>query len=253
MPVLFGALLVLGVTSTTLGLLPGDGTRAFAERFANGLDGPPETPLDAYLAPDAQVFLQGATTALSPQQFHVYLDNLRRSRHAFHAATPVYLTQDGAGWLLDIKNLSETALVNPPGIESPPQLWMQARIDQGRITRLWIHFTVEALERLHIRADVYRASAEGRDLPLPQGWEDGTAAMVQAAERGDPRAAGAWSESARRALIFAAWAPLLVSLVTACVRLTARNSKPARVSSGRMLASLRRMRSAAPAGDLSDR
>jgi hypothetical protein len=243
LPVVLGALVLLGALGTALALVPDDSSRVLAERFARALDGQSDARPDDQLAPDAQVFVQGATTALSPPEFRAYLDQLKRSRHAFHAASPVYLTQDGAGWLLEIKNLSETAIVHPPGIESPPQLWMQARIGENRITRLWIHLTAEALARLRIRADVYRASAERQDLPLPEAWQDGTAAMVQAAGRRDPRAGG-WSESARRALIIVVWAPLLLAVGAASARGTARKRQPARIASGRILANLAQMHSA---------
>ena len=244
----FGLLVLLGLVGSTLAREPDDSSRAVAERFAHALDARPDARLDEYLAPEAQVFLQGAPTALSPSGFRAYLDQLRRSQHAFHAASRVYLTPDGAGWLLDIKNLSETAIVTPPGIESPPQLWMQARIGKGRIARVWVHFTVEALARLHMPPDRYRASVEARDLPVPVAWEDGTAAMLQAAERGDPRAADMSSDSAKRALVVVGWAPLLMALAAAGVRGLPRRRRPERAAHGQLLAGLARFHSAAGAG-----
>ena len=240
----FGLLVLLGLVGSTLALEPDDSSRAVAEHFAHALDQPRDARLDEYLAPEAQVFPQGAPTALSPSGFRAYLDQLRRSHHALHAASPVYLTPDGAGWLLDIKNLSETALLTPPGIESPPQLWMQARIGDGRITRLWVHFTVEALARLHMPPDRYRASVEARDIPLPVAWEDGTAVMLQAAERGDPRAAQVSSESAKRALVVAVWASLLIALAAAGVRGLPRRRRPERIAHGQLLARLAQLHSA---------
>jgi hypothetical protein len=237
---LIGALVLLGVAGTILALVPGDSSRAFAEQFASALEGQPGAIVDDYFAPDAKVFLQGATTAISPPEFRAYLGQLERSRHRFHVASPVYLTHDGAGWLLQIKNVSEAAIVDPPPVESPPQLWMQARVDERHVTRLWIHFTVEALGRLNIRPDVYRASAERNDIPLPGAWQDGTAAMVRAANGRDPRAGGVWSKSARRALMVVAWAPLLLALGAAIARGTPRRRQSARASCGWMLTMLSR-------------
>jgi hypothetical protein len=245
--VVLGVLVVFGLAGSAFALLPGNRSRELAEGFAHALDGQADMRLDDYLAPDAEVFVQGATTALSPPQFRHYLDQLKRSRHAFHASSPVYLTEDGAGWLLELKNLSETAIANPPGIESPAQLWMQARIGERHITRLWIHFTVEALARLHSPADLYRARAVRQDIPLPEAWQDGTAAMVQAAERRDPGAAGVWSQSTKRALIVAVWAPMLIVIGAAGARGIPRKRQPARLPSGQMLARLGQMHSAAPA------
>jgi hypothetical protein len=239
----FGLLVLVGVVGSTFALEPDDSSRTVAERFAHALDEPTNARLEDYLAPDAQVFLQGAPTGLSPVGFRTYLDQLRRSRHAFRAASSVYLTRDGAGWLLEVKNLSQTAIVNEPGIESPPQLWMQGRIGDGRITRLWVHFTVEALARLHTPPDRYRASAEARDIPLPVAWQDGTEAMLQAAERGDPRA-DASSEWAKRALLVVVWTPLLIALAAAAVRALRRHRRPERAAHGQLLARLAQVHSA---------
>jgi hypothetical protein len=240
----FGLLVLLALVGSTLALEPDDSSRAVAQRFAQALDGQTAARLEEYLAPEAQVFLQGAPTPLSPSGFRASMDQLRRSHHAFHAASPVYLTPDGAGWLLGIKNLSETAMLTPPGIESPPQLWMQARIGSGRITRLWVHFTVEALARLNTPTDRYRASAEARDMPLPEAWQDGTAAMLRAAERRDPRAADVWSDSARRALLVVGWTPLLIALAAAVTR-ALRQRQPEHAARGQLLARLAQLHAAA--------
>jgi hypothetical protein len=180
---LVAALLAVGVLASSLALPPRTGSRALGGRFVRALDGESDDRPEAFLSADAQVFLQGAAVGMSRGHFQQYLDGLRRRRQVFHAASPVYVTASGAGWLLDIKYAPEVQIVNPPGSELPPQLWMEARIADESITRLWIHFTVEALVRQQIQLDDYRAQADIRGTPVPEAWQDGTVAMLAVAQR----------------------------------------------------------------------
>jgi hypothetical protein len=242
---LSAAVFSLGVLGSSVAVVPGDESKALGERFVLALHGESDTPAGAYLASDAQVFLQGATSALSRPQFQAYLERLKRGRQELHAVSQVYTTDSGVGWLLEIENMSDTPIVNPSGVEPPPRLWMEARTADNKIARLWIHFTVEALARLHIQPDVYRAAAELQGTPVPDGWQDGTAAMLAAAQRRGDQAPGAGIESLKPALIVVAWSPTLMFVGIALLRRRCRDDKPTRVRQGQLLASLRAIRSRA--------
>jgi hypothetical protein len=239
--VVLGLLVLIGLVGGALTLVPEDEARGLAERFARALDGEADGRLADYLAPDAQVFLQGAQTALSPPQFRDYMSQLTRSHRALHAASPVYLSEGGAGWLLEIKDLSDAAKFAPPGIDRSAQLWMQVSLGDDRITRVWVHFTVDALDRLHIAPDAYRATSERLHIPVPEAWQDGTAAMQQAAARHDQRTAVTWRTSARQTGQAAAWGALLVVPGAAGVLRLRQGRRPARAPHGQLLARLGRL------------
>jgi len=236
-------LLLLASVATGFQLLPESQPRVVGERFVQALWGQSDARAEAYLAPDAQVFLQGASSSLSRAQFQAYLEQLKRNRQAFRAASPVYSTDTGAAWLLEIEYLADAAIANPSGTGLPPQLWMQARIEGNQITRVWIHFTVEALSRMHVTPDVYRTAAEVQGVPVPEAWSEGTPAMVLAAQRATDRADGGWSESRRQALILAAWLPLALVIVVAVARRYPRHREPRRMPDGRLIAGLGELRS----------
>ena len=71
----------------------------------------------------------------------------------------MFVTAHGVGWLLDINYLADATPNTPPSLKAPPQLWMEARITERQITRLWIHFMVDAMPRLGIAPEVYAANA----------------------------------------------------------------------------------------------
>jgi DNA-binding NarL/FixJ family response regulator len=242
------ALLGLGVLGSIAALVPRNDAKALGERFVLALHGTSDVRAETYFASDAQVFLPGASLALSPPQFQEYLERLNCNRQAFHALSPVYMTDSGAGWLVEYQ--CDSPIVNMPGVELPPQLWMEARIADNTITRLWIHFTVEALARLHVQPDVYRAAAELQGIPVPDGWQDGTAAMLAAAQRRANNAPDAGIQSLNPALIVAAWSPILAFLGIGRLRRPSRYRQPTRMPQAHLLASLPEIHSRAQdAGD----
>jgi hypothetical protein len=108
--------------------------------------------------------------------FHDYLERLKIGGQVYQRMSRVYLTPNGAGWLVGITR---------PGTVTTPSLWAEASIVDGRVTRVWFAFTAETLQSLHQPPDSYSASMAGWGLPLPESWADGTNAMLAAAERYD--------------------------------------------------------------------
>jgi hypothetical protein len=163
-------------------LVPQNPTRSVAERFVRVLESPAPSTLAQYLTPDAEVFLQGAQSSMSAPLFDQYVDRLKRGYQAFHIASPIFLTATGAGWLTDIRYLrnpvSDQALADPP----ERSLWMEIAIRDGLISRVWMHFTVESLVTIQQQPETYRATMAARGLPVPDGWIDGTPALVAQAE-----------------------------------------------------------------------
>jgi hypothetical protein len=198
--VLVFALVLLVSSVGAIRLLPPNETRAVAEGFVKALEGGFDPPVDGYIASDGEIFLHGAQNPMSPPQFRGYIDQLKRSKEVFQAVSPVYLTDGGAGWLVEIAYLDSPGSVNPrnAGPASPSsRLWMQARIENGRISRVWMHFTVEGLSVLHQAPEVYSRDASARGFPVPDDWSQGTDAMLAAAERIDHNMVYDWTDSAR--------------------------------------------------------
>jgi hypothetical protein len=162
--------------------MPQSPKRSVAERFANVLEASSPSAVAEYLTPQAEVFLQGAPSSMSAARFETYIDQLKRGHQAFHTASPIFLTETGAGWLTDIRYLRNSVSDQP--LADPPQrsLWMEITIQDGLISRVWIHFTVESLVAIQQQPDTYRASMAARGLPVPDGWIDGTAALLAHAE-----------------------------------------------------------------------
>jgi hypothetical protein len=63
-------------------LLPANPSRVVAERFVQALRGDADARVNAYLAPDADVFLQGAQTPISPGAL---LESLRKAHSVANA------------------------------------------------------------------------------------------------------------------------------------------------------------------------
>jgi hypothetical protein len=162
-----------------------DPSKLMAQQFVDALGARSDAQAITLLAPQAEVFLHGATTPLSREGFGAYLSNLHRGGWRFRAVSRVFATPGGAGWLLHISHPS----VEDPRVINEPQLWMQAVIGDGGITRLWVHFLPESLARLGTDQESYQHAAALRALPLPAGWSGGAAAIVAAAEASDPEGA----------------------------------------------------------------
>lgn len=228
--------------------LPANQSRVVAQRFVQALRGDADARVDASLASDADVFLQGAQTSISPVRFQEYLDVLRSGRQEYQTASRVFVTTTGAGWLLTIGPTADSALVNPPGPPLPAQLWMETTIRDDRITRVWIHFTVEALPRMAVRPEVYRSVAASRGLPVPEGWADGTPALLAAAERTDRLMDGGATDARSRVLIVAVGAlAACISLLGARMRWRSRPPRTDQKISGALLENLRKAHSVADA------
>jgi len=246
---LFAALLVL--VGPGCQLLPGNPSRVVAERFVQALRGEADTKVDAYLAADAEVFLQGAQTPISPARFQEYIDVLRRGRQEFEAASRVFVTPTGAGWLLRIGPTTDNPSVNPPGPAIPAQLWMETLIREDRITRVWLHFTVEALPRLAVSPETYRTVAASRGLPVPDGWSEGTPALLAAAERTDRLVDGDSAAGSQLMLVvvvvIVGGLVARVGFFAARLRVHQRPRPTGRRSSGVLLENLRKAHSVANA------
>jgi hypothetical protein len=162
--------------------LPSNASRDVGEHFADALEGRSDAPVETYLAPGATIYLQGGgelTRGALPQ----YLERMKQNHQVLRRMSPVYVTRNGAGWLLGVVHTPELA-TSDVSAESAT-LWMEVAIDSGSIRRGWIHFTLETLQALHEPTQMYLASVAAYGLPLPDAWSDGTPALLAAAERYD--------------------------------------------------------------------
>src|SRR5262249_20102927 len=144
--------------------------RSVAERFAAVLEASSSSTVAQYLTPDAEVFLQGAQSGMPAALFDQYVDRLKRGYRVFRIASPVYLTETGAGWLTDIRYLRNPVADQPLADPSQHSLWMEIAIHDGLITRVWIHFTVESLVAIQQQPDIYvlLVTIFGRTLHVKQ-------------------------------------------------------------------------------------
>src|SRR5215471_9195689 len=115
--------------------------RELAERFVEALEGRSEASVARFLAPEAEVYLQGAPVSISARRFVEYLDQLKRNHQSFRAASRVFMTRTGAGWLVDVRYLDEGDTIRaPPSRPSEGSLWMETRIEHGSIVGAWVLF-----------------------------------------------------------------------------------------------------------------
>ncbi len=171
-------LAVLALIGGSVGCQPSP--RQLAERFAAALEHPADADFDGLLATDAEVFLAGPNQ-ISTAGFRDYLVSTQRGHTYYHRASRVYVTPGGAGWMLEIVR-DQAAPVNTP---AQAQLWMEIAVRDGKISRAWIHFTLETLGALHQTPEMYARRAAETDLALPPAWSNGTLAMLAAAEARD--------------------------------------------------------------------
>jgi hypothetical protein len=113
---------------------------------------------------------------------------------------------------------------------------------------VWIHFTVEALPRMAVLPEVYRSVAASRGLPVPEGWSEGTPALLAAAERTDRLVDGDATDARTRILVVG------VGALAACIgflgarrRLRSRPRQAVPKMSGALLENLRKAHSMADA------
>jgi hypothetical protein len=173
-----GVCVVFALMVCGCGLLGSNTSRELGQRLADALEGRSAVTLDNYLTPDATVYLQGGAPA-SRQVFQDFIDRMKTSGEVFHRMSRVYLTPNGVGWLAGITRT---------GVDATPSLWIEAAIQSGRITKVWVHFTIETLQSVHQPPATYIANMAAMGLPLPDGWADGTPALLAAAERYDAQA-----------------------------------------------------------------
>jgi hypothetical protein len=178
-------MLLIAVVTGGCSLVQGGSAREVGARFSDSLEGRSILPIEDFLAPDADVYLQGGLH-LSRQAFLDHLATMRGGYAFFHRMSRVYATRGGAAWLLDIVHAAdaETA-ASQIRAERQATLWLEATIVSGHISRLWIHFTVERLQAIRQSPTMYAAQMAAEGLPLPDGWADGTVAVVAAAEAHD--------------------------------------------------------------------
>ena len=251
-------LLTAIIFSSGCGLVQGGSEREVGERFSETLEGRSAVPIEDYLAPDADIFLQGGLH-LSRQAFHDHLDNMRGGYAFWHRMSPVYATRSGAGWLLDIIHAADPDTA-AGSVRSAQQatMWIEVTIDSGHIKRLWIVFTKERVESLLQSPAIFAAKTRAQGLSLPTGWADGTAAVVAAAEALDAQIESSEADTNRffAAPITAVAAGLLVLRVL----VARRNRQPADLMAaslstrnGALLAAMRERRERGFAEDNSER
>jgi hypothetical protein len=181
------AFVLLVAVVSGCGVVQHSNPREVGEKFAETLEGRSSVPVEAYLTPDADVYLQGGLH-LSRQAFLDHLARMTAGYDFFHRMSRVYATREGAGWLLDIVRAADAATAYTTKVSAPPSFWMEARIDSGHITRLWVHFTLETLLSIRQSPTTYAAAMAAQGLPMPEGWSNGIAAMLTAAEAFDAQA-----------------------------------------------------------------
>jgi hypothetical protein len=224
-----------------------DSRRQLGERFGAALDAPSDQPIDAHFAPGAAVFLQGASTPASPAAVSEYVRQLKRQGQFFHRVSKVYVTPTGFVWLLVVRRTTNSS-EDDNAQSAQPGLWLEGTVQNDRITRVRIHFTVEALAAVRQPIEIYRAAAAARQVPLPADWENGTSAMLAAAERVDQQAD---NDSITTQTFFSVGALTAVILLAVEFAIRARRiwrQKPVSAGQrqdGRMLLRLRRARAAA--------
>jgi hypothetical protein len=220
-----------------------DSRRQLGERFSAALEAPWDEPVDAYFAPEAGVFLQGATTPVLAPALRDYVRMLKGQGQFFHRVSRVYMTPAGFGWLLVIQKAANMSADDNTRV-LPPGLWLQGTIENDRITRVWIHFTVEALQATGRPVEAYRASMATRQMPLPAAWEDGTPALLAAAERVDEQADNDPGTASRVSGVGALLAGTLLALFAIRARQIVRRNRvtTGQLQDGRMLLELGRVR-----------
>jgi hypothetical protein len=207
-------LAVVALSAIALGVMPVNHTRQLAQRFVGAMQPDSSVPATTYLAPDAAVFLEGASTAASPAQFQTYIDQLKRGKRAFTPVSPLYLNESGAGWLTQIKYFGDDQ--NLEIADSP--LWMDVIIAGDQVTELWVNFTVEGLAPHHVPRALYAQAAQARGTPVPEAWSSGTDAMLSAAARVDQAISRrGWVAGARGLLLIPLAAGLALTAISSCV------------------------------------
>jgi hypothetical protein len=151
--------------------------RHVGERFAEAVERPGDADFDSLLAADAELFLPGPNR-ISTAAFREYLASTQRGHIYYHRASQVYDTPGGAGWMLEILR-DQTVPVS--AAEQAP-LWMEVAVKDGKVSRGWMHFTVETLATLRQPPETYAQRAAAANVPLPTNWTDGTRAMLAAAD-----------------------------------------------------------------------
>jgi len=184
------SLLALICAGSGCGVIGPASARQVAERFSDAVERPTDANFADHLTADAVVYLQGPAR-LSAAAFHNYLLEAQRGHTYFHRASQVYVTPAGAGWMVEILKDQPGQVDTTTAAAEQAPLWMEATIQDGRISRAWMHPTVETLKALHQPAETYAAKAAADQLPLPPAWRDGTPAMLAAARAAEPEEAHA--------------------------------------------------------------
>ncbi len=125
---------------------------------------------------------------------------------------------------------------------------MEVVIRDGSIVRVWIHFTVDALSRMEVKPEAYRAAADSRGIPVPDGWAEGTPSMLASAERTDRLADGGRTDAILLALyLVGTLLATVVGVVTIRTRRWNRLQQIVNRSPGTLLENLLRAHLAADA------
>ena len=155
------------------------GTQSEADHLATLIAEPGVQPIDDAFAPDAKIWLVGASSAISTAEFQGYVDRVKRDGNAFVATTPVVNTPGGAGWFVGIRPVEEQSNRLTPDT-STARLWIETQPATGKIERLWFHFTAADAEQHYGNLDSYVRNAQARGTPVPPGWRNGTAGVLAA-------------------------------------------------------------------------
>jgi hypothetical protein len=222
-------LLLASIFSSGCGLVQESSARGVGQRFADALDGRSDMPIEDFLMPDADVYLQGGLH-LSRKAFQDHLDNMRGGYEFFHRMSPVYATRGGAGWLLDLVHAAN-ADVAAERTRSAQEatMWIETTIESGHIKKLWIVFTMDRVQSLLLSPALYSSNTAALGLPLPDRWADGTVAMVASAEAVDAEIGN--SEPALTSIVAAPLTAVAAGLLVLRV-LVSRRQRPAYLTDG---------------------
>ena len=202
------ALIIFGCFGTTRAIAYSSIAPSEAAHLANALASPRGEDLADIFAPNAEIWLVGATDRISPADFQAYVDRLKQSGAAFVPTSATLRTADGTGWFSTIHRLADKDSTGRSG-DTSAWLWVEAVPANGKITRLWFHFTASDVQQQRGGLDAYIQQAAARGTPVPPGWENGDTAVVDAV-RGAEGRRGASQTDKGDALAVASWIPLTV-------------------------------------------
>jgi hypothetical protein len=220
--------------------------RAIGQQLVEYLAGHPTSTLEELFTPASDIFVQGAPISMSRERFKDYVAVLSTGRQRYRPVSRVYQTQLGAGWLVELAPAEGSRGAEAPAAaQAAHPLWVEVTVQDQQISRLWMHFMANDLDRFGVPPDVYAADAAKHGMPVPPAWSDGVEALTAAAERQDPEGAVVTrtitGELAMRLMVIsAALAGLLAAYACVARRQLAPSAPPRVVRANGMLDHLSR-------------